>query len=251
MHEQKFKDLNFDNWKVRASGSSKIMSKSGKITLGVETYLKEQYNLIARGFKDDFSSKYTEKGNWKEQDNLDVISNTILKDYKFPIISNKETKSNDYIVGTCDIYLKPISTIIDAKNNWSWKSFDDADLSEIYEYQLRSYMSIWGCESAVLFYTLLNLPDHMISDMERKMFYSENKWATMESPEYIVACDLLRENWNFEKFDIKYRYKAFAIKRDLDIEQKMFNSVKSCRVWLNEYHQKVVNDASLHSTFNL
>lgn len=235
---QKYKSINFDKWKCRCSSISKINPKNGNLTQGVQTYLKEEYNRIAKEFKEDFTSKYTEKGKWKEEDVLDMMQNTILKG-KLPI-KNKELKENDYIKGTCDVFMPKLNLILDAKNSYSWKTFDNAELTDAYEWQLRGYMWLWSAEKSILYYALLNLPEHQLLDLERKLFYSSHEYLTMENTQYLEDCKDLRENWNFEKFPESLRYKTFQVEREEKKETDIVNMVIKCREWLNEYHLKQI-----------
>jgi hypothetical protein len=231
---QEFETLTFDDWKVRCSSISKIMSKSGKITQGVETYLKEEYNRVARGFYEDFGSKYTDKGNWKEEDVLTIMQDTILSG-ALPI-KNKETKENTYIKGTCDVYMRKANIILDAKNSYSWKTFDESELTENYAWQLIGYMWLWEADSSILFYVLLNLPERQLLELELKMFYQKGKYLTFQDPEFLKDCESLRERYNFEKFPIEDRFKAFVLNRDLRLESDISKMVIKCREWLNDYH---------------
>lgn len=246
-----FNNLNFDNWKCRCSAIGQIMSKSGKITQGVETYLKQEYNSIARGFYEEFTSKYTDKGHYSQEQTADVLQSFVF-DNKLLIKSNDVRKSNDYLTGECDFDIPKFDLITDAKNSYSWKTFYDAILTSDYEYQLRGYMCLWERSNALLMYTLFNLPEHQLQDLERKLFYSKQMikgWVTMENSDYELECEKLRENWNFEKFDINHRVKFFEVKRDLEIEQKIFETVQTCRTWLNEFHQNEIERTSKKLTF--
>lgn len=236
---QQYETLTFDNWKVRASATNKILSASGKIIQGIETFLKEEYNRIARGYFEEFTSKYTDKGNWREEDTMSVLQQTILKGH-FPV-QNKERLTNDFVMGKCDVHLSKRNLIVDNKNSYNWKTFDDASLTKDYEMQLRSYMWLWNCDEAILFYCLQNLPEQMLQDEERKMFYGQKKWTSFEDTGFEIACNELRERLNFEKFPIEDRFKCFKISRDLTIETQIAEMVGKCRIWLNDYHQQRMN----------
>ncbi len=233
---EQFETLNFNDWKVRASSTAKVISKSGKIIQGIETFLTEEYNRIARGFYETFENKYFDKGKWKEEDTLSVMQKTILRGH-LPI-KNKVRETNDFVSGECDVHISKLNLIVDAKNAFNWKTFGDAELTEAYEWQGRSYMWLWDADKFILFYVLLNLPEHQMEDLEKKLFYSNKSYVTFENPDYIKKVAKLRDRYNFEKFPIEDRFKAFQIERDKSKEDQIAEMVSKCRIWLNDYHQK-------------
>ncbi len=235
--EENFETINFDNWKVRCSSISEIITKSNEITKGVESFLKKEYNKIARGFEENFSNKYVQKGIYCQEDSASMIQKEIF-DNKTLIISNKERRKNDFINGECDFYLEEFSMIIDAKNSYSWGTFNDAELTSDYEWQLRGYMWLWGAENAKLIYTLFNLPENQLVALERKMFYEKMCLGAIIDSDYVKECEKIRENFNFEKFSNLHRIKIFDIERDLEKEKVIESMVVKSRIFLNEFHKK-------------
>lgn len=228
----------FDNYLFRSSKIGTIVSKSGKITQGVETYLKEIYFEKTKGFKEEVTSKYFEKGKFCEEDSITMLQNTIFRGKKVLCVKNKERVSDEFTIGEHDV--KVVQTIIDNKNCWEWKTLEDADLNWNYEWQIRDYMRLNNCDTGILFYCLLNLPEHMMLEKERSLFYTKKEWATMEDPEYLEACLELREMFNFERFPAEQRFKAFHIERDLAKEELIKSSVIKSRIWLNEFHDQQI-----------
>jgi hypothetical protein len=239
-------ELNFNQQLFRCSLLSKfiieekenkdgsIRKGSGTITEGIQTALKEIYYQKTKGYKKDFGSKQTEKGNYCEEDGITMLQKTIMKGKL--LVKNKEIVMNDWLAGTHDVKIGNV--IVDIKNSFDWLTFDVAEMSKIYEWQLRGYMMLNDCSEALLYYCLLNMPEQLLQDEERKMFYSKKKWMSFESPDYLLECDKLREMFNFEKYPIEQRFKVFKIERDLAKEELIKSSIVKCRTWLNDYHEQ-------------
>lgn len=225
----------FDDLLFRSSKVGTIISKSGKITQGVETYLKQIYFQVKKGFKEEVTSKYLEKGKFCEEDSITMLQNTLFRGKNILCVKNKERVSDSFTIGEHDV--KVGSTIIDCKNCWDWITFENADLTWEYEWQIRDYMRLNKCDTGILFYCLLNLPEHMLIEKEMQLFRTQKKWATNEDPDFIEACVELRKMYNFEKYPPEERFKAFTIERDIAYENKIIKSVKEARAWLNEFHK--------------
>lgn len=131
-------------------------------------------------FRDEFwgrrrmiSNKHLEKGLLTEQDVLDLKSKADDEFYK----KNDEELNNDYIKGSYDNYKNNI--VRDTKSNYDLKTFDEAELSTLYENQLKGYS--WLIKEnykldffpkAELVYGLVNLPLHHIQNEMTRQFYA-------------------------------------------------------------------------------
>lgn len=226
---------NFDNLLFRSSKVGAIVSKSGKITQGVETYLKEVYWHETKGFKEEVSTKYFEKGKFKEEDSITMLQNTLFRGKNILCVKNKVRIADAFTHGEHDVRVG--NTIIDCKNCWEWKTLENADLTWDYEWQIRDYMRLNNCDTGILFYCLLNLPEHMLIEKERELFYTLKKWTTIEDPDYLNACQELREMYNFEKHPPEERFIAFQIERDFEKEEIIKKAVIQSRKWLNKFHE--------------
>lgn len=207
-----------------------------KLPATCTSYLKEIYYQVTTGFKKRVTSKYFEKGKWNEGLGIDILAQTILKNPRVPPIKNTERKSNGFITGECDVVYGDV--IFDIKNNYDILGFSNAELSKLYEIQLKGYMELWGKKRAILFYVLTNLPEHMMQAEERKLFYSGTDYLSFEDPAYIEECEKLRQEYNFERFPIEQRFKAFIVEYEDGFMDKVKARVLECRKWLNDYHQE-------------
>lgn len=219
----------FDNYKFRCSALGKIMSKSGKLTDNNITYLTEMFIGEMEGIRKEITSKYFEKGNYMEEDGITLLQDTLHRGKL--ILKNKERKENDFIHGEADCIVGDI--IYDIKNAWDRFTFGKASLTFEYEWQLRGYMWLWDKPNSRLFYCLNNMPEHLLCDMERQLFY-KHYFATMEDEEYIKLCMELRKKHNYDHMPLYARFRYWEIENNKERIEKAKSKIKECRTFLNE-----------------
>jgi len=196
-------------FKIHCSQIGKIMSRSktkGELSQTCQTFLKEWY----ANDREQIHSKYLDKGNWVESDLIDFMAEQL--GYGMAV-KNEDTRSDDYMVGTCDVELPDV--IVDVKAPWNVKTLQDncCNMDEDYQYQLRGYMRLWDKPEAILFYGLMNTPAE--ANYDREITY-----------DHLPDSD---------------RWIAYKITRDLEIEQAIIDRVKLCRGWLEEYDQTIIS----------
>lgn len=220
----------FDNYLFRCSALGKIVTASGKLTDAAKTYLGELFIGEIYGVRKEAYGKALEKGIFCEQDGLEMIQNTLLKGQL--VLKNKERKSNDYIHGECDLFKNSI--IYDVKNAYTLFSFGKAELTHEYLWQLKGYSWLWNANKAVLYYSLNNLPEHMLEDEKRSLLW-KNRWLylTEESPNYIEACKELEAAHNYDKMPLEEKFKFWEVSPTKDDYEKITTCVIQSRVYLN------------------
>jgi hypothetical protein len=223
--------MNIQNYKFRASALGNIVTKSGKLTDKAKTYIQECYIGLKWGVKKEAYGRALEKGIATEQDIIQLINETI---YKGDFVTKvKESKQNEWIMGTADVDHKDI--IYDCKSAFDIFSFGKANLTWLYEWQLKAYCFLYGREKARLFYGLVNMPLHMIMSEQRSLFYrNPGKWLTMEDEDYIKACDELEDAHTYDSIPIINRFKVWDVKYTKDDESKIIEAVKQAREYMNE-----------------
>lgn len=200
------------------------------------TYLKELYFKVTKGWEQEISSKYMEKGNMCEQDGITLLQNSLFKNLNFPILKNKKRFENDYIKGYPDVIIGDI--IVDVKNCWDWLTLENSDLSNLYEWQLRGYMDLCKSDTGILFYCLVNLPDYMVFRECEKHFYNSNKYLTKEDSDFIAKTKKIQEMFRFDKFPKEQRFKAFTVECDAKKVDFLYKRIDECRAWLQNFHNK-------------
>ena len=92
--------MNLTDYKFRCSSLGEIISKSGKTTQTMLSYLQRIYIEQSEGIRKDINSKYFEKGLFQEEDGISMLQNTLHKNSL--VLKNKERKSNDFIHISCN-----------------------------------------------------------------------------------------------------------------------------------------------------
>jgi hypothetical protein len=224
----------FENYKFRCHSIGKLMTapklkadkEAGNLSETTKSYLMEIYVQEKYGRKKDISSKYLEKGLMVEGEAIKLYSRLKLEEYT----KNEERLSNDFITGIPDL----ISTeVIDIKSSWDIFTFFNVLNKEVnsdYYWQLQSYMGLTGLPMAKLAYCLINTPEMLISDEKRKLSYKMN---TIESPEYLAACDELEKSMIFDDIPLTNRMIEFEVKRDGEAIKSIYDKVEKSREYLN------------------
>lgn len=225
--------MDFSTYTFRSHQFGKIVGASGKMTDGNKTYLRELFAGAVNNTRKQVSSKYFEKGLFEEESGITLLNQTL---YKGKLVTkNKERRNNGWIQGECDTVKDGI--VYDIKNAWDVFTFENADLSHEYKWQLKCYMWLWELEDARLFYCLNNTPDHLFESEARKLFYSGN-YISEESPEYIEAYNELKKHHIHDHKPLEERFKLWDVKlEDGDIE-KMQVAITNARIYLNELRAK-------------
>jgi hypothetical protein len=202
-------------------------SKKESVSETTKSYLLEIYIAEVFGRDKEIESKFLDKGNYAEEDSLNLVTKVDDKLY----IKNKERISNEFIIGTPDVIVE--DKIIDIKTSWDIWTFAKADGSnKDYYWQLLGYMALTGKKKARLVYTLVNTPEHLIvSEKTRRMY----KYMLEDgSDEMALMEEQVEREMTFDDIDEKLRIKSFEfdyIQKDYDL---LIERIASCRHYLNE-----------------
>lgn len=237
--------MNFDKHLFRCSALGNIVTKSGKITEGAQTHLKEVFIGELYGVKKEAYGKALEKGVATEQDGLKMLNDTLYPGRFVAKVQNGF--ENDFIKGTPDAIMDGI--VYDIKNAYDRFTFGKAELSHLYEWQIKGYCYLTGHTSGRIFYCLNNMPDHMISEEERSMFYKLRKWVTMDDPDYLKACDELRAAHSYDMIPIAERFKLFPVEFTTEDKERIEAAVAQARKHLNglwkEHQEEITGNLEL------
>ncbi len=199
----------FKNWKARCSSVGDLMSNLEKITEKQQVTIKEYQDrqkdpnqkpltikmretleglIVQRDapdtlptgaksyldgvFRDEFwgrrrilHNKYLVKGNMMEQDGLALISKLDGVFYS----KNEPLFENEFTKGTPDTIYK--DKIIDVKCNWDFDTFDVAELTKTYMWQIKAYMWLTGKKEGELAYCLVNCPAQQVRETVDGMIF--------------------------------------------------------------------------------
>lgn len=206
---------------------------------GVQTFclkwIKEQ--LYER--RQEFSSKFTQKGNSVEEESIAFIGRTLgLSEFEMEtgqFIKNDVYMENDYMTGTSDVVPAGFpNLIVDAKNSWDCFTFPlfETELPEQkYYYQGIGYMNLWGKTEYKVGYTLLNTPESIIESEMRKYAYSNG--IDVEDLDYQEFYD----KHTYDNILDELKIKIFSFNQDERVVKEIENRVIECRKFINKILQ--------------
>lgn len=236
--------MNFNNYLFRASALGNIVTKSGKLTDGAKTYLQECFIGEVYGIRKEAYGRALEKGVACEVDGLGMLNQALYHDQFVKNFKDTDGEKNEWIKGTCDTIVNDM--VYDIKNALDLFIFGKAELSHNYEWQVKAYCFLYGKPHGRIFYCLCNMPDYLISEEERKMFYTQRKWTTMDDSGYLKACEDLRKAHNYDHMPVSHRFKIFEVEYGEGDKERIIEAVKVGRVHLNE----LLNEHETRIEFN-
>lgn len=166
---------------------------------GAISFLEEEFRRVYWGRQRSVSNKYLTKGTIAEEDALELLSVIDGTNYW----KNEEFLQNKFICGTPDNRQIKVK---DTKCSWDLKSFDEAELTTLYEWQLKAYMWLEHTSTnteletkteAELCYCLVNAPIDLIDKERKTLFYNMNL-PDEDNDEWIEACQQLERNMIFD-----------------------------------------------------
>lgn len=211
-------------FKIRASQASKIMGARGLGETGksyCKQWLKEkQYNRQVGVF----SSKYTAKGNQKEDDGIKLVARYLNVDFA---IKNEEFYTSEYMQGTPDV-VQP-NAIWDLKTSWSLDTFPiyETDLKsqslKSYYWQGQVYMLLTNRTQYKLCYTLQDTPLDLVNRDLMRYCYDNSMELTPEIEQEFI------ERHTYSNLNDDQRVKIFEFNRNEDDINLIIDRVKECR----------------------
>lgn len=188
---------------------TKKMDGIDKLPDGAITKLEEIFDDIFWKRRKLLQNKYLEKGIMVEEDSLQLIGDVDGDVYW----KNDEQIENDYLQGMPD---NITNRVRDAKSNYDYFTFKNADMISLYSWQIKGYIWIllsMGREIervGELCYCLVNSPAHRI-EAERK-----SMWFAMGQPEfdeerYVISASQLERNHIFDIDDFKEKNPHFDL----------------------------------------
>lgn len=289
-------DINFDNFKVRCSAISMVLSNSRSnpvltekqtgrlaqleataelkpLTDKMQAELSELYVKKANGSKVILSdtcisylmTEYAwrtermvsvtkelmdipqlQKGVLVEADSLMLLSKVDGVLYQPNINENDERERvyNDYLSGEVDAYVGDgiigATILPDIKSIWDYPTF----LCKIHEpltiandWQLKGYGDISGCTDLFVANCLINTPENIIESLKFKLLKKLDV-ATEESPIFRHKWDIIERSLRFDHIPEHKRVFKKKVEPMSEIQkQQLYDRVKVCREWLNQFHE--------------
>lgn len=200
-----------ESFKIRASASSNLIpnarAKGEVLSQQTKTYAQTWLKECIYGVKNEFSSKYTEKGLLLEDLAIDKAISWL--DIPFAL-KNEKYFEDDYFTGSPDLILD--DEVIDIKCSYDCFTFPlfDSELpTKDYFYQVQVYMHLTGKKKARVVYLLLNTPE------------------TIES---------WKAKHDYDNIDKKYRIKYFKVNYDPKVIKELIFKVTEVRKYLKSIY---------------
>ena len=195
--------------------------------------IEEVWRMTEKNIPTIVTSKYMEKGTFQEQLGRQMISEVDQRLYK----RNTERKKKGALSGVCDVFDEmPDKKIIhDIKCCWDSKTFMNAYMTKLQEWQGRSYMELWNADEFWLRFCLVDCPDH-IYENELYKFKLNNGIIDDSNPEYEEKLDNFRRTIMFSdnpNLTVEERVKTIKITRDKKLFKEFNNRVPACHDYYN------------------
>jgi hypothetical protein len=222
-------NVDFSTYKFRCSELGLLMvnprSKKEKLSKTTMSALDDIYIREVWGRDKDISSKYLDKGNYTEEDSIDLL----YKKYGKLFIKNKEHLSNDFITGTPDII---DDEIYDLKSSWDIWTFRASDGSnKDYFWQGLGYMWLTKRLKFRLAYCLNDTPEHLVVGEQKRAVYGAGQ--DPESIEGMETMEKVEKNLIFKDIPWEKRIKVFEYDFNADLVEQLKTRIMDAREYLN------------------
>jgi hypothetical protein len=212
------------DFKVRCSQLGRLMTLGrskqsfGETALSLlrEIRIGEQY-----GRWPIILNKYITKGIQQEEESLTLFTKFDGHFY----MKNEQHFQNEWLTGTPDIISG--GEVIDIKTSYDIWTYDKAELTDGYYWQLAGYMMLTGATSARLAYCLTSASEEQVLREKTSLFYSLGQDAS--NPEYIIKSQQIERNMVFDDIPIAERVKVFNVARDEAAIQQIIERVEAAR----------------------
>lgn len=228
---------------VKEANKDKIVLSDTCIEYLMEVYAWETQGMIPVG-KESMDLLQMKKGKMMEEQALRLLS--VIRGEVYSI--HKERISNDYLSGEIDAYLGTsvyeAQEVADIKNAFDYPGFlkkINNGLENGQQQQLQAYGDITGAKILSVDNVLVDNPDEIIQEMQFRIAKKLNVIDTA-SPDFTEEWGKWLNSMIFEKIPIHQRVYRIKVEPFTDFErQKVYDRVKVCREWLNNFHEQYQN----------
>ncbi len=232
--------MNFSKVKIRASSIGDIMTapreKKEELSETCKNKLIDIYSEITTGRKKEISNCYIEKGLNVEGDSIALYNR--LREVE--CVKNELRFENEWVTGTPDLINERrngTKKVIDIKSKWDVHTFNIAILkgvSNLYYWQLQSYMWLTGADSAELANCLVNTPLKLIRNAQSSLMWKMG--TDSDDPLFIEACQAIEYNMTYYDMPKESRIFIENVPRCQEDIDKIAGKVEKCRKWLQDFH---------------
>ena len=182
----------------------------------------------------------------KKQESQAVALLNFVDDVEYKV--HKDRIENEYLSGEIDIYLGEsvynASKLTDVKNAWDYPGFlkkINNGLENGQREQVAGYGLITGAEDLEIANCLVDCTEENIEEVKWKVA-KKFKAVTIESPEFLKEWAKWERSMRFEHIDPFKRVHKIKIEPFTEFErEKVYEKVRICRTWLQEFHERFEN----------
>lgn len=198
-----------------------------------KSFVEKAWLLNNKKFYKSNENKYTDKGTFTEEDCITLISDIDVRFYK----KNTERITKGNLTGECDVnsMIDSSRVIQDVKSCWDPETFMNADLKNLYEWQGRTYMYLYGGDKFWLRYCLVDCPGHIY---DNEVYKLKQKYDIIDHSleEVKPLFDQLKRNLIFsdnENYTKEERVKTYKIERDDEKMQTLLDRIPAAIKYYN------------------
>lgn len=204
---------------IEKQGNIKAIGKT------TESYVKSVWLQKVFGYKEDIMTDEMMKGLLCEQDSFGLVKTVLGGEFRS---KNTNRFRNDFIEGTPDAILKKEDYVEDVKSSYNLRTFTEAELIKLYEWQGQGYMWLTGKKKYRLIYCLVPTPDEIIAEQKKRWYFKFNCDET--NPHYIEASQQIDHNNEIiKKLAPEFRVKVFEFDFDPEKIELLKVKIQSCR----------------------
>lgn len=204
----------------------KADKEAGNLSETAKSMIQEKWLYDNFGYKDDVFTDEMMKGILQEQDAMSLVQDVLGGEFRKRF---KKNISNNYLTGTPDCVLQDV--VEDIKCSFTIKTFINAELSKLYEYQLRGYMALLGLKKARLIYCLVQTPDEIITEQKKRFYFKFG--CDEENKDYQKISEQIERNHDISMIPKEKRIKVFEIEHNEDKIQILYNKIEKAREYYN------------------
>lgn len=228
----------YEKYLLRLENEGKIDAiGAGGISRLKDIYIKEKWGKEIINVAKDYVPAVL-NGTLSEHKSLEMLSELDGIKYK----SHKKLIKNRYLKGILDCYLggsiKNIHKVTDIKTAASMQSLlslvRDEETKSKYYWQIMGYLAITGAQEGEVCHCLVSYSERIINDEIHK-FLQRTKNLGFDG-EYIDAqIQRIKFNMTFDEIPIEQRIVRFVVERDDEAIKSIYDKVRFCRKWLNDF----------------
>lgn len=232
----------------------KVKQENGKKIILSDTcieYLMEEYAFKTEGRisvgKESLNLLAARKGNIVEAESMILLSRVDKVFYKTYSDENgdKMRLYNDYLSGEIDYYagesIKNATRVVDNKASFDHPTFLKkirTGLEAGQKEQVQGYQDIMQIREGYIANTLVNCPDEIVEEM-RWAVTRKLHAATPESPQVLEVWPMWERSMKFDSIPMNMRVHKTKVEPFSSFErQRVYDRVKVCREWLNNFHEE-------------